>query len=299
VQRPTGLLWENLFDAAHVVVSFVVALAGLRLSRRLLALRFRTPWTHYLVSLGLVGVIGGGVEILQFFVPGTPSLGDLARDLLGGGALVLAALSFDRQTLSAVARSRFHRWSLRGAAILCFGVGLAPMLATAAAVVHRQRQFPLLARFDSVLDRHFVFVADGASLSVESPPAAYTAARGKRVAKVVFANGTYPKLALSEPLGDWSEYRSLAFDVYSEATTPVSVVLRVHDRHHNFEKQDRFNVRLVIHPGENGIAIPLESIRLAPVGRRMDMTAIVSVAVFASSPKQPIALYFRDFGLEP
>jgi hypothetical protein len=299
VPRPTGLLWENLFNAAHVVVSFVVALAGLRLSRRLLASRFRKPWPHYLVSLGLVGVIGGGVEVLQFFVPGTPSLGDLARDLLGGGALVLAALSFDRQTISAVDVSRFQRWSLRGAAVLCFGVSLVPMLATAAAAGHRWRIFPILARFDSVWDEHFVAVADGAFLSLETPPAGFANARGKRVARVVFtANGTYPKLDLVGPLGDWSTYRLLAFEVYSPATVPTSVVLRIHDRQHRFEEQDRFNSRLVIRPGENTISVRLESVSRAPVGRLMDMAAIASLAVFVSHPREPLTLYFDDFRLE-
>lgn len=97
--RPEGLLWENLFNAAHVATSFLLGLACLRLSRQLFAHRFRSSWMHYLVSLGLVAAVGSGVEGLQYIVPGTPSISDLGRDLLGGLAIVLAALSFDQQTI--------------------------------------------------------------------------------------------------------------------------------------------------------------------------------------------------------
>lgn len=111
VPRPTGLLWDNLFNAAHVAVSFVVGLACLRLSRRLLSRRLCKPQSHYLVSLGCVAAVGGGVEALQFVVPGTPSVTDVVRDLLGGVALVLVALSVDRQTMPTAGGSCVERVS--------------------------------------------------------------------------------------------------------------------------------------------------------------------------------------------
>jgi hypothetical protein len=281
------------------VLSFVVGLAGLRISRRFLAQRLHGSWSHYLVSLGLVAAIGGGLEALQFVLPGTPAMTDWVHDVLGGLALVLLALSVDPRTLPRASRSPVGRWLLRGTGFACLVVSLIPMLATAYAAVFQRCSFPRLTRFDSVWGRHFVEVDDGASLSMTSPPIGFASSKGTRVAKAVFAaNGSYPKLELTGPLGDWTTYRILAFDVYSPASTTVSLALRVHDREHRFEYEDRFNTELAIHPGDNSIAIPLEAIRAAPVGRRMDMTAIASVLVFVSRPPDPLTLYFDDFRLE-
>jgi VanZ family protein len=298
VPRPDGLLWDNLFNASHVATSFLLGLACLRLSRHLFARQFRSSWLHYLVSLGLVAAIGSGVEALQFIVPGTPSLTDLGRDMLGGLALVLVALSVDRRTLPRASRTSTGRWGLRGAAVFCFIIGLFPMLVAAASAAYRHHDFPRLARFDSVWGRHFVVVNDGAFLSIEPAPTGFACARGKLVAKVVFpANHAYPKLELEGPFGDWSSYKELAFDVFSPASAPISLVLRVHDRQHRYAYKDRFNTKLTIRPGSNTFSIPLDAVRTAPTGRSMDMAAIASVAVFALQPPQSLTLYLDDFRL--
>ena len=61
---------------------------------------------------------------------------------------------------------------------------------------------------------------------------------------------------------------------------------------------DRFNIALTITPGEHRIEIPLETIRLAPHGREMDLGRIRGVGVFAYQLRQPRQVCLSAFRLE-
>lgn len=76
-------------------------------------------------------------------------------------------------------------------------------------------------------------------------------------------------------------------------------MLRVHDRAHRHEEQDRFNTRLIIRPGNNAISVPLQVISAGPLTRRMDTSAIVSIVVFMYQTSRPATLYFDDFRVVP
>lgn len=298
VKRPAGLLWPQLFDASHVLVSGLLALVALRLSRRVLADRFASPWPHYAVAAAVVFAVGAGLEVLQLVMPGQASLRDLVLDVIGGAAALLFALSVRDPSGRSLGRSAATRWALRGAALCVLALGLAPSARSVVRFAARTRTFPLLADFEAAQERRFLSANDGAVLTRVPPPSGFARARGRSVGRVVFGSGTYPNLELADLAGDWSKYTALVFDVFSPEPRSVSIKLRVHDRGHGSSAGDRFNREIRIPPGESTVRVPTESIRAAPRGRTLDLTDVESVILFMRKPETPTTLYFDGFCLE-
>ncbi|MFC1641278.1 hypothetical protein ACFL5O_01120 [Myxococcota bacterium] len=301
VRRPAGPLWRQIFDLAHIVLSGALALVGLRLSRRFVGRFSPRAWPHYVIAgLGVL-VSGGGLEIAQWFGPGQASAADLARDLVGGLAALAIALTVDRR-VQLGSSSAARRWGLRTAAVgLCFPFCIRPTEAVLAAGL-RQVACPTLASFDSWWERPFLHADHGARFDREIPPKAFTRAHGK-VAKVVFgdspsADHQYPKLELTGPFCDWSAYRSLVFEVYSPATMPVTLEVRVHDRQHGKRYADRFNAVLDLKPGATTVAISLDQIAHRPAGRTMALARIEGIILFMGDTTPPTTLYFDELRLE-
>ena len=116
--------------------------------------------------------------------------------------------------------------------------------------------------------------------------------------RVDFKAGAYPGISMIEPYPDWSAYNELKMVVYSELLRPNNLVLRVNDYHHDQTYEDRFNKVLTIDRGMNYIHIPLEEIRKAPSGRKMDMKNISEVIFFSAVPAEGLYLYVSDIRLE-
>lgn len=299
VERPGGPFWSALFNVAHVVLSGGVVLVSLRLSRRLFADTRRGILLQYGMALGVVTFLGASLEVVQIFGPGEASFGDLALDVLGALAAVLCAVSFDHRFRQELTRSWSRIWSLRVVAggLLCFCA--IPLAKVTTAIVHRRLDFPVLCSFDSRWDRLFAVTGNGAVLAVGKAPKGFHSARGSAVAKVAFPHGyAFPKFELRGPLGDWSGYQALAFQIFSQEKTPVTLTLRVHDQRHRNSYADRFNREITVQPGDNEISVPLADVRRAPESRAMDMASIRGLMLFAHSPDRSIAIYLDEFRLE-
>jgi hypothetical protein len=298
VHRPSGHLWPHLFNAAHVLISVVVAVVALRLSRRFLAKTFPGRSAHYWVAAAVVFCLGGGLELAQFVIPGEPSLKDLVGDLLGGSAGLLFALSLDDHSAPGRGSPTARRWLLRGVSVGLLCWGLLPSAKGAAAVARQSRAFPRIAGFEATWEKYFVSAGDGAELAVEPPPAEFTRARGHAVGRVVFTQAKYPKLELSDLTGDWSSYASLVFEVYSPEKSPVKLTVSIHDDGPVREYADHFNTVLAVSPGQNTISLPVDFVRTGASNRPMHLGRIESIVMFLTNPPRPVTLYFDEFRLE-
>jgi hypothetical protein len=119
-----------------------------------------------------------------------------------------------------------------------------------------------------------------------------------KVGRVVFHAKTYPGIRIDEPYSDWRGYTYFQLEIFSELSTLQLITIRIDDLHHNNEYSDRFNKAVTISPGLNHIQIPIDDIRLAPVGREMDLSAIKTVLLFAVNPREEFILYVDDIRLE-
>lgn len=287
---PGGLLWPQVFDVLHAVLSGVVALVVLRLSRRLFQPVFRGARMHYAIAVLLVGVLGAGIEITQKFTHGDPSLKDFARDILGALAALACAVSLDRTQVWS--RGPWVRWALRLGALAILLRVACPAIRIECQLRERAAMLPRLADFESDSEEPFVYADLGAKLTRIEPPTGFLLARG-HAGKVTFPAGKeYPKIEISA-VGDWSKARSLVFDVYSDAPSTVRLSVRIDDG-----EDRRFNTPLMIPPGQSTQRIPVEDIRAADEGA-LDLAHMKAILLFLYQPGETTVLTFDSVRLEP
>jgi hypothetical protein len=249
----------------------------------------------YLLALALTVAVGIAAELIQALGFGEASAGDVARDALGATAFLLVAVALDREPILGTVRvPRAIAFLLAG---LSLALALVPLTSTAIAYLGRDAAFPRLCGFDAAWEGKFVAVHE-ADLEKTRPPEGWGHEASNRAGRVVFRAETCPRLSMNEPHPDWRGHERLVFDSFSELPEPVTLYLRIHDRHHNDNFRDRFNRALIIQPGPNRISILLRDVQTAPRGREMDMSRIRGLVLFADRPRKGFVLYFDDFRLE-
>ena len=262
-------LWRLLHDTAHAPVFAALALV-------LLSLRagpgFRRPAADFLHAFLLAVALGAGTELLQLLIGRDASWGDLGRD--AGGALAGLGLA------AWIGRGRGGegRWRLVwAAAALAAAVAIAaPVLWALAAYRERDRQWPVLADFDSRLD---LFFLSGAVYARHER----IEWQGGPALRVALGTGPYPGVGIDEPVPDWRAYGTLVIELDNPGGDPLSLTIRVHDRWHDQSYDDRWNQAFTLAPGAHRFEFPLSSIARAPRGRRLDLAAVDGVVLFANA----------------
>jgi VanZ family protein len=228
---------------------------------------------RWLTTLLLALLLGGATELAQAALGRDARWSDVARDGLGAAAALAMhgwwLVRRARHAASARHRPGMDRWCGLLAAMLLLAVA-APLLWCAAAYANRALRFPVLAQFSTPLDRYFV-ATSGARLETSDAPA------GLRVVPDEHGSG----LGLDEPTPDWSEHHTLFVEVSNPNDSSLSLMLRIHDRQHNWEHRDRYNRRFELPAHARQILrVPLSDVATAPHGRRMDLRQIQGIALF-------------------
>jgi len=232
------------------------------LSFRLLRSRLPAPARlPYVLVLLAAAVFGLASEVLQRYVGRDAEWIDVFGDVLGASFVLL---------LHARREHPGSRLPATAAAVVVL-IATAPLFWTVAAYAYRTAQAPLLWRADARLFQRFSQVK----------------------------SGTYPGLVIEEPLPDWSGYRTLVIHVRNLHDVTAPIVVRVHDRRHNQESEDRYNQSFELAAdAHETLRIPLEGIRQAPHGRQMDLTAIRGVVVFQTAANVPLSFAVSEIRLE-
>jgi VanZ family protein len=264
---------HTLQKLAHPVVFGAIALLFLTLNRH------ETPrlFGSYFAAFALTVLCGAGTEVAQAFVARDPSLLDVLRDALGAGT---ALAGFATLVPGADARGR-GAWRVMGAlfAFVGFAIMVAPISTSLAAYAHRDLHYPVLLEACSPLDRYFLS-GGGANVKVVPSPGSTTSPCGSAL-RVEFGAPAYAGISIDEPYPDWRTARTLVLDLRNPGESDLSLVLRVHDRRHNHQFQDRFNREFTLRARERlELAIPIAEIEHAPAGRPMDLSQIAGIIVF-------------------
>lgn len=264
---------HTLQKLAHPVTFGAIALLVLTLPRRDTPRRFGA----YVVAFALTVLCGAGTEVAQEFVARDPSLLDVLRDALGAST---ALTGFATLVPGADARGR-GTWRVIGAvfAIVGLAIMVTPITICLAAYAHRDLAYPTLLEGCSPLDRYFLS-GGGADVKVVPSTGSTTSPCG-RALRVDFGIAPYAGMTIDEPYPDWRKAHSLVLDLRNPGESDLALVLRVHDRAHNYQFQDRFNREFTLHSRERlEIAIPIAEIEHAPAGRPMDLSQIAGIIVF-------------------
>ncbi len=258
-----------LQDAGHIALGAATAalLSGVA--------RLRTGKYNCLWIWGITAIILLAIELVQIPLQREASLIDLLVGMCGAASLLLLMASAEQQKF--VWKRRFLLFS----AIMLL-LALSPLLYTSAAYVARDTRFPVLANFSSELGKVFLrphggeFTQQPMSIEGETFPAL-----------LCMQPGNWPGISIDDVAPDWRGYEKLSFVLYSDFAEPVGLNLRVHDKQHSHDYNDRYNHGFNLQAGINRIEIMLDDIKHAPVSREMDMRSIQGIILFAPDLDRP------------
>jgi hypothetical protein len=254
-------------------------------------------WDHFLarghslrssacVCLLLSILLGISIEIVQLGI-GNRSIGwgDVARDLCGTAIFLCWRLGVDTDKVGL--RRLYHCL-----AVVIVVACLFPLVLVLVDELLAKRDFPLLAGFEQSLE---IGRWSGSERiwRVEEP-----VRKGRYAAQINLPARKYSGVSLFHVPEDWRGMQALAFSVFNPGA-PVTLHFRVHDRQHSGKRQqyhNRYNGTRVLARGWNDIAIPMNAIYHAPVGRNMDLAHIRGFGLFIMDQPERI-LYLDDVHL--
>jgi len=268
-------LFGALWDCGHLL--FFIAVVIL-LSEKYPLNNGRVVLT---ISAG-VFLSGGLIEIIQAHIGRDGNWDDLLRDLTGAW-LALFWLQ------------PANKWVWCGRVLAC--VLLFPNIYRVAeeAVVqlHNERQFPVIADFESPLDLygHSEFIERSNLLS----------SQGKYSLKLHLTKNVYSGITFDRLVADWSAYTRFSVDIYIPDKQPLDMVVRIHDVQHEIAgwiDSDRFNKPVHLNPGWNHLFYSLEEIQRAPATRLMDLSHIKCIVIYATRLPATRDIYIDNIRLE-
>lgn len=288
-------LWnQTLHNFAHGPIFGSVALVVLASLRRLARFAMQPPAGQYLASFGIAVLLGLLTEIVQQYTGRDASIGDLITDALGAAAFLLVYGYFDR-----VFRQRVNARSL----LLLSGIAALvllswPLVVAARAYADRARGFPLIADFTQRVGMPFIS-AHNARTEVVSVPEPWAAAQDERALRIELVGTDWPGIEITEPYPDWTRHHYLALELVNPHPFVLSISMRIDDRKHNYEFEDRYNARFELPPQQRTtIRIPLEEIEKAPRGRSLDLRNVARILIFRREALSGETLYLTRAKLE-
>ena len=267
---PSGMWMSTLYESMHVLLFGVIALCVIVITpahwqrrRRLLTIAI------VVVALSLLS------EAAQIPTDRDASMEDLVADWLGAAAFALIAISFS----ASFRLDRRYRMLLVPLGIVLLVWALLPLAKVSAAYVERDRNLPDLVVFDGHFSRSFMRIQNATLVAQRN------ATSGGTSALITLNDGAWPGVVLHDLYPNWSRFTALVIELENPQTSPLKLNLRVDDDKHRFGEQrysDRYNLRFEVPPGETTLRIPLTDIENGPADRRMDLSAIDGLVLFAA-----------------
>jgi len=280
---PTHPIWQ-LNPIAHIVF---FALLSCFIAKSGFFSRFPFVWSAAGI-LGAIFIIGGAIELAQGLMGRTPSWKDMGLNMLGAmsGLLFLAPM-----------RTRLSRQVLRAGQgsvlILVLAVSYGPMT-TLWDMRAASKQFPVLSNFESRFeDRRWSSGEIDSSVSRS----------GRASLRVELQDSLeYPGTTLKYGFGNWQEFSYLALSLYNPDPEPLRIHISIRDYEHRKQGRgfgDRFDQSFTLQQGWKDILIPVSEIEHAPAGRRLDLSRLTSLVVFAMDLPRPRTVYLDNVYLVP
>lgn len=263
---PPTYAGRTIENAGHMPV-FALVTMGL-----LIVLRsdFKVDGARLYALAGLTGAgLGFLSEVIQRPLARDASWEDVFSDTVGAVCALAVYALFDRRS----GLSRGTRWLALIVALSCVTFYVTPLARMAAAYLHRNAQFPVLADFRSSTELAWI-VGYGVNRSIE---------RG--ALEIEFARGPFAGVALHEPVADWRKFKTLLIDLENPDDVKLDFTVRVHDRGHASSYNDRYNRHFELAPRERRtLRIGLDEVQRAPRGRLMNMDRISDIRLFRDAP---------------
>ena len=276
------LVFFYVWDLGHVIFFFLLVLC----IEAVRPLHFWRDWLWVGVAVLLLGLV---IESLQYYIGRNASWDDVLHNLYG----VFLALTLGGGGIT----NKFLLASLRLLSVVVLMPSLWMTFCVAYADLRMRGQFPLINNFENEYELRQV-VRIGKSNREQSEN---HATNGKYSLAVNLGMEKYSGVKWLGRYGNWSQYSSVAIDIFSTADEPFDLVLKIADLQHDMGQNlltDRFNRSITISPGHNAIRVDLEEIKHAPAGRVMQMDKINCLELFSVSLDAPRLIYVDHLRLE-
>lgn len=289
---------RELQNTGHTFVFGLLALVSLWFVRTTEYFENNSSLYQYIAAFCVCLFAGVMAELLQSALNRDANFQDIIRDTAG----IVAFLGFysllHDNTYSGLGRCKTKTIVMVAVASTAIMImALVPLGKLAFAYIKRDQSFPVLVDFDSSWYQKFMST-NFTNLIVVSAPVGWGQEPGKLVAMVNMQQTEYPGIVFEELQPDWTDYDYLNFKMYSTNPDSFVLVVRVHDKKHNNNLNDRFNKRIDILQGENVARIPIETIRVAPKHRKINMEEIEELILFAVRPEKPVGFYLSNIWLD-
>jgi hypothetical protein len=189
--------------------------------------------------------------------------------------------------------SRLKGWFVRIISVALIFIAGVPFYTALADEWLSRSRFPVINSFENRVETTS-WIENGTRIERLKQPGG----KSSYSAKITLLPGEYPGLCKENFIGNWKAHNVFAIDVFLPGDNAFPITIRINDRNHNEEFNDRFNRSFSLRPGWNPIRINLCDIENAPQGRRMDMTAISRICIFASNLTAPRTVYMDNLRLE-
>jgi hypothetical protein len=293
-----SIFWQEAQNSGHILVFGLLSLVALFILR---SIRWFKEHNHTWTYLGaamlslLAGII---VEFIQLSVGRDAEILDVLNDVVGILSF-LGIYTFVDPALKTFRSKEGGRFFLGifGISILLLLIGITPLINLTISYYQRDNAFPKLIDFSKRWPLAFISTQD-ATLQIAEAPEQWQQSGQEHVGKLTLYSAQYPGIALKEPVSDWSSYSYLTFYIYADTTQLIKLSLRINDRQHNQQYDDRFNTSLNIAQGKNQFRISLNDVRNGPNDRELDLHAIEKLVLFSVKSDQAVQFYLSNFYLE-
>ncbi len=246
---------------------------------------------QYAYPLSITLILGIIIELIQFGFNRTPDTGDVIRNLIGC-CIGLCFLVPTAKLKSNPAQRLFQ--------LLCVILTLIQVYPCAVSFIDERiaaRQFPVLADFETPFEPERWMGFSRFERSKE------TAGGGNYSLKIALSNNaTYSGLFLTYFPSDWQGFQTWHFSVFNPDEADLKLTVRAHDVSHpdnGFHFDDRYNKRMMFKEGWTHVAIPLSDLGNAPETRKMDLSHMINVGLFATRLKEPRTFFLDNVYLSP
>jgi hypothetical protein len=291
----------DLSNAAHgpafMLITVILLTLLTRFSSRAQSLR-----VQYATAIAAAIVLGIMVELAQGSLGRDAELGDLWRDTLGVLAGAGGFLVFDPRIDESPRRRLLRRAGVVVAGIACLLI-LAPLIPTAAAYLHRHRDFPVLADFGSRQAGYFVGFYSGTTVAREALPADLVGGGDSVVGLRVRHSGErgWWGLRLRELYPDWRGHQRLVLDLANLADDTLQLKIRIWDRDplRGRESDPGYRGEMEIPPRSREVsAIPLVDLATAAGRGGLDLSTVHLILLSGKAAKGGTDLYVIRVWLE-
>ena len=253
-------------------------------------LQKRTTLQTRTVAVGVwVFVVGGGclVEIVQSFIGRSASWHDVVANTLGVTAGILWAMT-------RTSRSRHIRRRATAVAILLLCVAAVRVPLVLADCLFQQMEKPMLASFERPLE-----MIRWEAYECKMARASEHATHGRFAIRLQPGEKEYCGIFSRRLLSDWSDYKTLAFDVtVDDAVAKFIVEIKDFISTRECKPSDYYERLFRLGPGSHQIKIPLADVADAPKDRKMDSSRISLLHFALVDLDRPCVLYIDNIRLE-